>query len=89
MMSSQPALPSTQPPDIPERFVDADAAAAFVGVTRRTLLRKVRAGKIPGHPLDPEAKKKDWRFKLSELDRYLCNAINSVLQPPGPANRRI
>src|ERR1700677_901917 len=73
----------------PEPFVDADTAAAFVGITRRTLLQKVRAGKIPGYPLDRCAKKKEWRFKLSELDRYLCSAIDSVLQPPEPANRRI
>lgn len=73
----------------PEPFVDPDIAAAFVGITRRTLLQKVRAGKIPGHPLDRGAKKKEWRFKLSELDRYLCSAINSVLQPPEPENRRI
>ena len=73
----------------PEPFVDPDTAAAFVGITRRTLLQKVRMGKIPGYPLDRGAKKKEWRFKLSELDRYLCSAINSVLQPPEPANRRI
>jgi hypothetical protein len=80
------ALPA---PVQPERFVDPDTAAAFVGITRRALLQKVRAGKIPGHALDRDAKKKEWRFKLSELDRYLCSAIDSVLQPPEPANRRI
>lgn len=73
----------------PEPFVDPDTAAAFVGITRRTLLQKVRTGKIPGHPLDRGAKKKEWRFKLSELDRYLCSPLNSVLQPPEPAKRRI
>ena len=67
----------------------ADTAAAFLGITRRTLLQKVRTGRIPGHALDCGAKKKEWRFKLSELDRYLCSAINSILQPPEPANRRI
>ena len=73
----------------PSRSVDPDTAAAFVGITRRALLQKVRAGKIPGYPLDRGAKKKEWRFKLSDLDHYLCSAINSVLQPPEPANRRI
>ena len=43
----------------PEPFVDADTAAAFVGITRRTLLQKVRTGKIPGFPLDRSAKKKN------------------------------
>jgi len=45
------------------------------------LLQKVRAGKIPAHPLDPEAQKKEWRFKLSELDRYLGNT-SAVKQRP-------
>jgi Helix-turn-helix domain len=79
-----PAIPGNLEP-----FVNSDIAAAFLGVNRRTLLHKVRSGKIPGHPLDHDAKKKEWRFKLSELDRYLCTAINSVLPPPEPANRRI
>lgn len=89
-MSAQPVLvPTRLNVTQPEPFVDPDTAAAFVGITRRTLLQKVRAGKIPGHALDRGAKKKEWRFKLSELDRYLCTAIDSVLQPPEPANRRI
>jgi hypothetical protein len=83
-VSAQAQLSQNQEP-----FVDADTAAAFVGVTRRTLLQKVRAGKIPGYALDPDSKKKDWRFKLSEVDRSLCCAVNSRLQPPEPANRRI
>jgi hypothetical protein len=53
------------------------------------LLQKVRNGKLPGHPVDPDAKKRDWRFKLSELDRHLRTTVNSRLQPPEPANRRI
>lgn len=89
MTTAQPIPAQTRLLENLERFVDADVAAAFVGITRRTLLQKVRAGKIPGHPLDPGAKKKEWRFKLSELDRYLCPAIDSVLQPPEPTNRRI
>jgi hypothetical protein len=81
MMSSQPALLTTLLLHNPEPFVSADTAAAFVGITRRTLLQKVRAGKIPGHPVDPDAKKKDWRFKLSELDRSMSAPVNSSQQP--------
>jgi hypothetical protein len=88
-MSIQPLSYSSEILNGSERFVDADTAAAFVGVTRRTLLQKARAGKLPGHPLDPAAKKKDWRFKLSELDRFLRSTVNSPLQPPEPTNRRI
>ena len=85
-MSAQPIPITTQ---APEPFVDPDTAAAFVGISRRVLLQKARTGKLPGYPLDPTAKKKDWRFKLSELDRCLCSPVNSRQQPPEPANRRI
>jgi hypothetical protein len=88
-MSASHVSVALSPPQNPEPFVDADIAAAFLGITRRTLLHKVRVGRIPGHPLDPAAKKKEWRFKLSELDRVLCSEVNSRLQPPEPANRRI
>lgn len=88
-MSIQSVLVSTASLSNPEPFVDADTAAAFVGITRRALLEKVRSGKLPGHPLDPCAKKKDWRFKLSELDRCLRSTVHSRMQPPEPANRRI
>jgi excisionase family DNA binding protein len=64
-----------------ERFVDADTAANFLGITRRTLLQKVRAGKIPGYPLDRSARKKEWRFKLSELDHCLGAQVHSIQQP--------
>ncbi len=80
-MSTSLAFVPAQPPKRPEPFVDADTAATFLGITRRTLLLKARLGKIPGHPLDPSAKKKEWRFKLSELDQHLCSPINSCLQP--------
>ena len=47
-----------------EHFVDGDTAATFLRITRRTLLQKVRDGKIPGHALDPSAEKKDWKVLL-------------------------
>jgi len=80
-MPAHPVLASPLPTvRQPEPFVNADTAAAFVGITRRTLLQKVREGRIPGHPLDCGAKKKEWRFKLSELDRYLslCDKLRSL-----------
>jgi excisionase family DNA binding protein len=63
-----------------EHFVDGDTAASFLGITRRTLLQKVRDGKIPGHALDPSAGKKDWRFLLSELHAYM---VSCETRPPG------
>ena len=63
-----------------EHFVDGDTAATFLRITRRTLLQKVRDGKIPGHALDPSAEKKDWRFLLSELHAYM---VSCETRPPG------
>jgi hypothetical protein len=80
-MSASPAVVTKSFPQRLEPFVDADIAATFLGITRRTLLLKVRAGKIPGHPLDPTAHKKEWRFKLSELDRFLGAPVHSSQQP--------
>ena len=80
-MSIQPVLPSARLPHDPEPFVDPDTAAAFLGITRRTLLQKARSGRVPGHPLDGDAKRKEWRFKLSELDRFMIAPVNSFQQP--------
>ncbi len=80
-MSIQPVLPSARLPHDPEPFVDAGTAAAFLGITRRTLLQKARSGRVPGHPLDGAAKRKEWRFKLSELDRFMIAPVNSFQQP--------
>jgi len=63
-----------------EPFVDPDAAANYLRTTRRHVLEMVREGLIPGHPLDPHAKKKDWRFLLSELHAYM---LSCGQRPPG------
>jgi len=63
-----------------EPFVDPDAAADYLRTTRRHVLAMVREGLIPGHPLDPNAKKKDWRFLLSEL--HAC-MVSCESRPPG------
>jgi len=63
-----------------EPFVDPDAAANYLRTTRRHVLEMVRQGLIPGYPLDPHAKKKDWRFLLSELHAYMLSCDQ---RPPG------
>ncbi len=55
----------------PEPFVDPDTAARYLRTTRRHVLEMVRNGLIVGHPLNPNSKKKDWRFLLSELHAYM------------------
>jgi len=86
-MSTSHALVVDSPVQPLERFVDADTAADFLGITRRNLLQKVRAGKIPGHPLDRSAQKREWRFKLSELDRLLAVSAISADQSARPTPR--
>lgn len=79
-MTASHAVGPAAPNSSPEYFVDGDTAALFLGITRRTLLQKVRDGKIPGHALDPSAGKKDWRFLLSELHAYM---VSCETRPPG------
>jgi hypothetical protein len=86
MSASHVIAPSDTRPKL-EAFVDADTAAGFLGITRRTLLQKVRAGKLPGHPVDPAAEKKDWRFLLSELHAYMLRCKTRPPGAPKPARR--
>jgi Helix-turn-helix domain len=53
----------------PEPYVDADQAAAFLSLSRKTLLALGRAGRIPGHPIG-QGPRKIWRFRLTELSRW-------------------
>jgi hypothetical protein len=50
-----------------ECYVDADDVAKFLKTTRRTVLRRARAGTIPAHVLR-NGERRCWRFKLSEID---------------------
>ena len=77
-MSTQTAF--VTPPEPVEPFVDPQTAATYLQITRRQVLEMVREGLIPGHPLDPRAKKKDWRFLLSELHSYMLSCDE---RPPG------
>jgi hypothetical protein len=79
-MTASQLLGAAAPAPTFEHFVDGDTAATFLGITRRTLLQKVRDGKILGHALDPSAEKKDWRFLLSELHAYM---VSRETRPPG------
>jgi len=63
-----------------EIFVDPDTAANYLRTTRRLVLVMLREGLTPGPPLDPYAKKKDWRFLLSELHAYMLSCDQ---RPPG------
>lgn len=71
-----------------EYFVDADEAAGFLKIDRRTVLRWAREGRVPAHPLDPNSERKEWRFLLSELDAWLRAQVNSACRSC-PASERI
>jgi len=51
----------------PEPFVSAEKAADFLDISRRYLLSLARKGIAGAYPLDPQAHRKVWRFRLSEL----------------------
>jgi excisionase family DNA binding protein len=70
-----------------EYFVDAAAAAKFLGLNRRTLMKMARDGVVPAHPLG-EGARKMWRFLLSELDEWLRSRINSARRPCSSFERR-
>lgn len=49
-----------------EPFVDADVAAEFLMVKRKTILEWARSGAIPAHRYG-RGKRVVWRFRISEL----------------------
>jgi excisionase family DNA binding protein len=78
-------MSSVMPPDLAyghpvEPFVDPQTAADYLRASRKHVLEMVRKGIIPGHAIDPNSRKKDWRFLLSELREYM---LKSAKRPPG------
>ena len=53
-----------------ELFVDADEAARFLKVNRRTILQWARSSTLPAYPLG-RGTRKSWRFLTSELAEWL------------------
>jgi excisionase family DNA binding protein len=59
---------------VTEYFVDAVVAAQFLRIARKTLLRMARSGALPAYPIG-NGKRKRWRFRLGELERFITNAV--------------
>jgi hypothetical protein len=59
----------------PEPFVSAEKAAAFIGIKRRHLLARARKGIAGAYPLDPQARRKRWVFRLSELSYAIAKTV--------------
>ena len=54
-----------------EPYVDSTVAGDFLRLHPVTVMRLAREGHIPGHPVR-NAKRKQWRFLLSELSMWLA-----------------
>ena len=78
-MSKRPGKQKWQNPSQAEHYVDAHAVARHIGIKRRQVLALTRAKKLPGHPVDPDAACKTWRYKLSEIDRAIAQAAKKPL----------
>jgi predicted DNA-binding transcriptional regulator AlpA len=60
-----------------EPFVDAERAAQFLAMSRKSLLALARKGYLPGHPVG-QGVRKIWKFRLSELDSWMQNEVIST-----------
>jgi excisionase family DNA binding protein len=59
-----------------EPYIEANRAASYLSISRKTLLKKARSGRLPGHPIG-DGRKKMWRFRISELDRWMQTEVTS------------
>jgi excisionase family DNA binding protein len=71
-------IETLQPPEptlsVTENFVDAAAAAQFLRIGRKTMLRMARSGALPAYPIG-NGKRKRWRFRLGELERFITKTV--------------
>jgi hypothetical protein len=54
-----------------EPYIDVDAVAKHLSIERRQVLALTRKGFLPGRPLNPAAGRKQWRYRLSEVDAVM------------------
>lgn len=66
-----PSLPMLEP------FVDAERAAQFLAMSRKSVLALARKGHLPGHPVG-QGIRKVWKFRLSELDGWMQKEVTST-----------
>jgi hypothetical protein len=60
-----------------EPFVDAVRAAEFLSLRPRRILELARSQQIPAHPVGM-GKRKQWRFRLSELASAIGSGPNTI-----------
>jgi excisionase family DNA binding protein len=66
-----------------EPYVGPEEAAEFLKTNRLKIIRMARSGTLPAHPLGT-GKRRQWRFKLSELDKHMQHGIDIA----GPSVRQ-
>jgi hypothetical protein len=65
-----------------EPFVDANAVAAHLKITRRQTLEMTRRGILRGYPLGVCSSRRVWRYKLSEINAAVASGVK---KPAGSA----
>ena len=66
-----------------EAYVSPEEAAAFLKTNRLKVIRMARSGVLPAHPLGV-GRRRQWRFKLSELDKHMQRGIHTADPPVRP-----
>lgn len=61
-----------------EPFINAERAASFLDMPRKTLLGLARRGKILAHGIPGKGQKKTWRFRLSELEHWMQTEVTWI-----------
>ncbi len=74
-----------------EPYVSADVVADYLKIDRRHVLAMARRGRLPGLAVDANAKRKLWRFKLSEVDAALAgnDATSTLSRVPEQSNNAL
>jgi Helix-turn-helix domain len=69
-------------PRIREPYVKADAAAEFLNLSPKHVLRLARENVLPSHNVSREnGKRQHKRFLISELDVWMRSQLNSGCHP--------
>lgn len=62
-----------------EPFVDATVAASFLSIPRRQLMALARSGAIPAYPASLGSRRKQWRFRLSEVAAAITKGLKKTV----------
>jgi len=89
LLQPQLAVVTEQQGHLPEPFVDAEKAAAFLSLRPRRVLELARARTIPAYPLG-DGQRRTWRFRLSEIaSAVAASRVHSTRQSPAPTQETI